>query len=419
MKHLKSWVEVPDNSDFTIYNIPFGVFKTLEITPRLGAAIGNYVLDLAYLADHDYFSMISPLNKKVFHSKYLNEFMALGKPITNAVRLAIIDLLSESNPKLQEHTLDRKQALIPIEQVTMLLPIDVKNYTDFYSSKEHATNVGVMFRDPENALLPNWSYIPIGYHGRASSVIPSGTMIQRPKGQIIPQGENEPILAPTKALDFELEMGFITGKSNMLGTSIQMEDAEDYIFGMVLLNDWSARDIQKWEYVPLGPFLGKNFATSISPWVVTMEALEPFRTAGPIQIPEALPYLAYSENKNYDIHLSVDLKTECSNKKTICNTNFKYMYWNMCQQLVHHTINGCNIQVGDLYGSGTISGKDSGSYGSMLELSWNTTKPIALGNGITRTFLEDGDTIIMKGYAEKDTIRVGFGEVNTTILPTN
>ncbi|GLB51315.1 fumarylacetoacetase [Neptunitalea chrysea] len=418
MNVLKSWVNIPVDSDFTIYNIPFGIFTAEGITPRVCTAIGDSVLDIAYLADKGYLPMLEGEPKNVLKSSYLNDFMALGKSITKAVRLRLMELLSDDNNELKGHIQDRENAFFLKEEVTMLLPIEVKNYTDFYSSKEHATNVGTMFRDPDNALLPNWKHIPVGYHGRASSIILSGTPIHRPKGQTLPNGETQPVFGPCKLLDFELEMAFVTCKGNTLGTSISVEEAEDHIFGMLLFNDWSARDIQKWEYVPLGPFLAKNFASSISPWVVTLEALEPFKIAGPKQDPKVLPYLEYLGNKNYDIQLTVCLQTATGTEKQICKSNFKYMYWNMCQQLAHHTVNGCNVMVGDIYGSGTISGPTPDSYGSMLEITWKGTKPINMPDGSTRKFINDGDTVIMKGHAKINDIRVGFGEVSTEVFPS-
>ncbi|MEM6697694.1 MAG: fumarylacetoacetase, partial [Bacteroidota bacterium] len=291
------------------------------------------------------------------------------------------------------------------------------DYTDFYSSIEHATNVGKMFRDPENALLPNWRHIPVGYHGRASSIIVSGQAIHRPKGQVMPKGTTVPVYQPSARLDFELEMAFIVGKSTKVGDSISTTNALDHIFGMVLLNDWSARDIQKWEYVPLGPFLGKSFASSISPWVVTMEALEPFRVEGPEQNPKVLPYLETDRNYNYDIALEVGICPRKGTEQVVSRSNFKYMYWNVAQQLAHHTVNGCNVRVGDMMGSGTISGKDENSYGSMLEIAWSGTKPVKMSDGSTRTFIEDFDTVSMRGFSEKEGIRVGFGKVETKVLP--
>lgn len=299
----------------------------------------------------------------------------------------------------------------------MLLPVAIGDYTDFYSSKEHATNVGVMFRDPANALLPNWLWIPVGYHGRSSSVVVSGTDFHRPKGQIKPNEEEDPILAPSRQVDFELEMGFITFDGKPLGDSISMEESDDYIFGLCLFNDWSARDIQKWEYVPLGPFLGKNFVSTMSAWIVTLDALQPFRIESPLQSPAVLPYLLGSGSDAYDIHLNVAISTDANQETVVSQSNFKYMYWSMSQQLAHHTINGCNIRSGDLMGSGTISGPSEGSYGSMLELAWKGTKPITLVDGTQRRFIQDGDTVIMRGYCQKDAIRIGFGEVKAKLLP--
>jgi fumarylacetoacetase len=298
------------------------------------------------------------------------------------------------------------------------MPVKIGDYTDFYSSIEHATNVGKMFRDAENALLPNWKHLPVGYHGRASSIIPSGVPIHRPKGQFKEAEMEAPVFGPSKRLDFELELAFITGKSTKLGDSVSTAEAEDYIFGFVLFNDWSARDIQAWEYVPLGPFLGKSFGSSISPWVVTLEALEPFRTQGPTQEPEVLPYLKSEKPGNFDINLEVYVQPEGKSASKVCTSNFKYMYWNIAQQLAHHTINGCNINVGDMMASGTISGPTEDSFGSMLELSWKGTRPVKLETGEERRFIEDGDTVIMKGFAEKDGIRIGFGEVSSQVLPS-
>jgi fumarylacetoacetase len=296
-----------------------------------------------------------------------------------------------------------------MDEIEMLLPVDIGDYTDFYSSREHATNVGTMFRDPENALLPNWLHLPVGYHGRSSSIVVSGTRIRRPKGQTLPAGAETPVFGPTKLLDFELEMGFITTDANSLGRSVSVEEARDQIFGLVLLNDWSARDIQKWEYVPLGPFLAKNFATSISPWIVTLDALEPFRVEGPKQDPEPLPYLKEEGKTAYDIKLEASIQPKNSEETVVSRTNFKYMYWSISQQLAHQTVNGCNVRSGDLYGSGTISGKEPGSYGSMLELTWKGTKPLKMKDGTERKFIENGDTVILRGHCENEQVRIGFG----------
>ncbi len=300
----------------------------------------------------------------------------------------------------------------------MHLPIKIGDYTDFYSSEQHAYNVGCMFRDPNNALLPNWKHIPVGYHGRSSSIILSDTPVHRPKGQQKPNENEPPVFGPCKLLDFELEMAFVTYQGKPLGDSISTNEADDYIFGMCLFNDLSARDIQKWEYVPLGPFLAKNFASSMSSWIVTLDALEPFRTIGPIQEPEVLPYLKFKGNKHIDINLEVSIKMEGGQEKVVCNSNYKHMYWNMNQQLAHHSINGCNFNCGDMLASGTISGPEKGSYGSMLEISWKGTQPVEMPDGTSRRFINDNDTIIMRGHSEEGGVRIGFGEVSTKILPS-
>jgi fumarylacetoacetase len=299
----------------------------------------------------------------------------------------------------------------------MHLPVKIGDYTDFYSSEQHAFNVGSMFRDPDNALLPNWKHIPVAYHGRASSIIPSAQDVVRPKGQQKLDDNENPIFGPSKLLDFELEMGFITFEGKPLGDQITTLEADDFIFGMCLFNDWSARDIQKWEYVPLGPFLAKNFASSMSCWIVTLDALEPFRTKGPIQKPKVLPYLEYSDNKHLDIELSVSIKIPNGQEKIVTKSNYKYMYWNMNQQLAHHTVNGCNINCGDLLASGTISGPNEGSFGSMLEISWKGTKPLSMPDGTERKFIQDGDSVIFKGHASNGKYNIGFGELISKVLP--
>ncbi|GAA4830168.1 fumarylacetoacetase [Algivirga pacifica] len=408
-----SWVNVSKNSDFTLYNLPYGIFKTAKRSPRVGVAIGEEILDLTAVAALGYMDDLG-MDVTVFDRPKLNDFIALGKPIWTKVRARIKELLTEGSD-LYKHA---DKVLVAQVTADMLLPVEVKNYTDFYSSQEHATNVGIMFRSKENALMPNWKHLPVGYHGRASSIVVSGTNIHRPKGQMMPPNAETPVFGPSQRMDFELEMAFITGRATDLGDSVTTADAEEHIFGMVVFNDWSARDIQKWEYVPLGPFLGKNFGSSVSPWIVTMDALEPFRVAGPSQDPKVLPYLQYEGDKAFNINLEVALLPEKCQKETIISrSNFKYLYWNMAQQLAHHTINGCNIEVGDMYASGTISGKSEDSYGSMLELSWAGQKTILLEEGGERKFLEDGDTVIMRGYCIKDGIRVGFGEVRSKLLP--
>lgn len=414
---MKSFVNYDQNSDFSIHNIPFGVAVFNKEYIACATRIGDVVVDLATLYDFGYLDEIEGLTDNVFEAYTLNEFIELGKSVTNNVRLRIQELLLE-NSKLSNDEKTIAECFYEIDEVKMLMPVHVPNYTDFYSSIEHATNVGKMFRDPANALLPNWKHLPVGYHGRASSIVVSGTEIHRPKGQMKPADAEKPIFGPCKQLDFELEMAFIVNKNTEMGESISTKDAEEAIFGMVIFNDWSARDIQSWEYVPLGPFLAKNFGSSISPWVVTLEALEPFRTTSPKQEPEVLDYLKFEGDKNFDINLEVYIQPENGTENLICQSNYKFMYWNMNQQLAHHTVNGCNVEVGDMYASGTISGAENNSFGSMLELTWRGQNPIKLSNGSERKFIDDNDTVIMKGFAEKDGIRVGFGEVEGKILPT-
>jgi fumarylacetoacetase len=417
--NLKSWINVPKNSDFPIQNLPFGIFTNENKSPRVCTRIGNSVIDIAALAKFGFFNEID-FDEFTLSRKVLNDFIELGKSVTNAVRERVGVLLSEGCAELKDYASAVDTCVVPVEETTMLLPVRIGDYTDFYASKEHATNVGIMFRGIENALMPNWLHLPVGYHGRSSSVIVSETPIRRPKGQMIPADSTQPFYGACKLLDFELEMAFIVGKSNDLGEPIDINKTEEHIFGMVLFNDWSARDIQKWEYVPLGPFLGKSFASSISPWIVTMEALEPFRCESPKQENEPLPYLKSANDKNsYDINISMGIKPENGEEKIVTNSNFKYMYWTMAQQLAHHTVNGCNMRVGDMCGSGTISGSTPDSYGSMLEISWKGTKPVDMPDGSQRRFINDGDSVIMRGYCEKGGLRIGFGEVNTKVLPAN
>jgi len=411
---MQSFVDVPTGSDFPIHNLPYGIFRpSAGARPRIGVAIGNEVLDLSVLEDRGL------LAGKAFREPTLNAFMALGQPAWREARQTLTRLLRRDEPTLRDDSGLRDAAFHPMTSVEMLLPATIGDYTDFYSSREHATNVGTMFRGPDNALQENWLHLPVGYHGRSSSVVVSGTDVQRPKGQTKADDADSPSYGPSRLMDFELEMGFFVGSGNALGEPIPIAEAAEHIFGMVLVNDWSARDIQKWEYVPLGPFLGKNFGTSISPWVVTMDALEPFRCAGPAQDdPEPLDYLKNPGDCAYDIPLEVLLQTEqMGAPETIATSNFKYMYWSICQQLAHHTVNGCNAQSGDLLGSGTISGPDKHERGSMLELSWRGAETVELANGETRKFLADGDTVIMRGHCEADGIRIGFGEVSGKLLP--
>ncbi len=408
---MTSWIDIPLDSDFSIHNIPFGIGSIAGGRPFACMRIGNQVINLSALASTGFFNgLVEDLN--VFDQPVLNDFIRLGKKVTNEVRLQLQKTLVDINSPLKQLPL----IFSPVEEIIMHLPVHIGDYTDFYSSIEHATNVGKMFRDPENALLPNWRHLPVGYHGRSSSIVISGTPIHRPRGQVKPKDAESPIFVPTQRLDFELEIAFIIGKDTYMGSPIPVADTEDHIFGLVLFNDWSARDIQQWEYVPLGPFLAKNFASSMSPWIVTLEALDTFRVKGPAQEPAVLPYLQYEGKRNYDISLEVSITPAGHEESIVSRSNFKYMYWNMCQQLAHHTSNGCNVRVGDMMASGTISGPDPDSYGSLLELSWGGKTPITLPDGEVRSFIEDGDRVTMRGWAEKEGLRIGFGEVQNRIV---
>ncbi|PLX14841.1 MAG: fumarylacetoacetase [Marinilabiliales bacterium] len=414
---LKSWIEVKKDSDFPIQNIPFGIFSPKDKSPRPGTIIGNTVIDLSVLAEDGYFDDIINEEYDAFFASSLNDFIALGKEKNSLIRDKISELFRDESEVIRDDEKLKSRLLYNQSEVDMHMPVEVGDYTDFYSSIEHATNVGTMFRDPDNALFPNWKSLPVGYHGRASSIVVSGTDIHRPNGQTMPADAEKPVFGPCRLFDFELEMAFITRKSNKLGNPIKLEDAEDYIFGMVIFNDLSARDIQKWEYVPLGPFLAKNFGSVISPWIVTLDALEPFRVEGPKQEPEVLPYLKFKGKRNFDIKLEVALKPENNDETIVSKSNHKYLYWNIAQQLTHQTVNGCNINPGDMYASGTISGPTKDSYGSMLELSWAGKNPIKLNDGSERKFVNDNDTIIMRGYCESNGHRIGFGESVCKVLP--
>lgn len=413
----KSWLPVSENSDFPIQNIPFGVFLTRDNEITIGTRIGETAIDLGALQRLGYFEGI-PLTDDMFMQDTLNDFISDGKKTWRLVRNRIADIFDKKNPKLQNHQEHRDIILFDLKEVEMQMPVLVGDYTDFYSSKEHASNVGKIFRDPKNALFPNWLRMPVAYHGRSSTIIPSGIPINRPQGQVLPNGADLPVFGRSRQVDFELEMAFITTDANALGEPIPVDEAEDYIFGLVIFNDLSARDIQRWEYQPLGPFLGKNFASSISPWIVTLDALAPFKATSIKQDPEPLPYLRQSAGKHsFDIHLEVALQPSGKQPQTISKTNFKNLYWTMSQQLAHHTSNGCKINSGDMLASGTISGNEPDSFGSLLELSKGGKKPIQMADGTTRKFIEDYDTVIMRGYAQNDKVRVGFGELSTQLLP--
>ena len=406
---MTSWIEVPEGHDFPLANLPFGIFSTADRDARPGMRLGDHVIDLSALFDAGLLDGLG-FSADVLFEPVLNPLMKLGKPTTVALRKRVQTLFASAAAELRDRSDLHAACLVPASSVSMHMPVEVGDYTDFYSSEDHARNVGKMFRDPENALLPNWKHMPVGYHGRASSIVVSGTPIRRPMGQTRPDLEAPPIFGPSRLLDFELEMAFITFDGKPLGERITTAEAEDYIFGLVLFNDWSARDIQKWEYVPLGPFLGKNFGSSISPWVVTLEALDHLRVAGLKQDPEVLDYLKYEGKSHYNVPLEVEIIPEgASSGQVVCRSNFRHMYWNMRQQLAHHTVNGCNLRAGDMMASGTISGPEKGSFGSMLEISWRGTQPVAMPDGTERKFILDGDTVVMRAPF--------FGEVSGRLLP--
>jgi fumarylacetoacetase len=412
---LRSWVDVPPGSDFPVQNIPFGIFSTADRKSRACTRIGDHIVDLSVLADAGWLGGLD-MDPSALGKRTLNAFLKYGKLGTRRLRARLSELLTTGMGEDDQAAL-RERALVHADLVTMHLPVAVADYTDFYSSREHATNVGTMFRDPSNALLPNWLHLPVGYHGRSSSIVPSGAPIHRPCGQYKTAPDAPPVFGASRQLDFELETAFITYQGKPLGERITTAEAEGHIFGLVLFNDWSARDIQAWEYVPLGPFLGKNFASSMSPWVITLDALKPFYEFGPQQTPPPLPYLQCAGPQNVNVHLQVSILPQGGAETVVCQSNMKYLYWSMAQQLAHHTVNGCNVRLGDVMASGTISGPDASSFGSMLELAWKGTRPITLADGSQRSFVHDGDTVVMRGHAQALGVRIGFGEVRTEVLP--
>eukprot|EP00756_Hemistasia_phaeocysticola_P021169 Hpha_TRINITY_DN15761_c5_g1::TRINITY_DN15761_c5_g1_i1::g.38559::m.38559/K01555/FAH, fahA; fumarylacetoacetase len=412
-----SWVPYGAGCEFPIQNLPFGVFQRPHEAPRCGVAIGDEIVDLYALSQAGFFE--TPV-REAFQEKTLNNFMGLGRPHWLGVRQVLTRLLSKEDGTLRDSASLRARAMVAQADVTMKLPAQIGDYTDFYSSREHATNVGKLFRPGQPPLLPNWLHLPVGYHGRSSSIVVSGTPIRRPVGQTRPDDKAPPQFGPCKLLDMEVEMGAYVGPGNPMGEPIPLEKAKDHIFGMTLFNDWSARDIQKWEYVPLGPFLAKNFASTVSPWVVTLEALEPFMVEGPPQTePVPMPYLRKGKAPDaIDIKLAATITPSGGSEATpCCTTNFKYMYWSVFQQLAHHTINGCNMRPGDLLGSGTISGAADSSFGSMLELTWRGSKPLKLRGGGERKFFQNGDSVNLSGYCQGNGYKVGFGPCEGTILP--
>ncbi|XP_071507873.1 fumarylacetoacetase-like [Diadema antillarum] len=412
-----SFIQYGADCQFPIQNLPYGVFSTAaNAKPRIGVAIGDQILDLSIIKDLFSGPILSECNE-VFTEESLNSFMALGRPAWKEARATLQRLLSADEAALRDNADLRARAFVAQSDATMHVPAKIGDYTDFFSSKYHATNTGTMFRGPDNALQPNWTHLPVAYHGRASSVVVSGTPIRRPRGQTKPD-DKPPAFTPCRLMDFELEMAFFVGPGNALGEPIPVGSAHEHIFGMVLMNDWSARDIQKWEYVPLGPFLAKNFGTTVSPWVVTIDALEPFLVPNNVQDPAPLAYLQHEDPFNFDINISAAIKgADMVEPAVVSKSNFKHMYWTMKQQLAHHTITGCNAQPGDLMGTGTLSGPTPESYGCMLELCWKGTKEVDLGNGNKRKFLKDGDTVILSGYCQGDGFRVGFGESVGTVMP--
>ena len=412
----KTWIDMPVNSDFPIQNIPFGVFITRDDIITIGTRIGDKAIDLGALHKLGYLEGIE-MPDDMFLQDTLNDFIADGRKTWRSVRNRIAHIFDAENDSLNKHPEHKQRVLFDLDEIEMQMPVQVGDYTDFYSSKEHATNVGKIFSSSEDALPSNWLHVPIAYNGRSSSIIPSGIPVKRPQGQKFPKGADEPIFGPSRLVDFELEMAFVTTAANYLGEPIPIDEAESHIFGMVLFNDWSARDIQKWEHAPLGPFLAKSFASSISPWIVTLDALEPFRVEGPQPVKELLPYLKSSGKKSYDINLEVDITPHNGKPTTVTRSNFKYMYWNMSQQLAHHTVNGCPVNSGDMMASGTISGPTPESYGSMLELSWNGTSSLKLNGGEERKFIHDYDTVTLKGFCQNYEVRVGFGECSSRLMP--
>lgn len=415
---MKSFIDVAPDSHFPIQNLPFGIFKPAQGAARVGVAIGDFVLDLSVLEELGHFRSAEFQGRAVFSDDALNAFLALGRPAWRKAREVIRHLLSSETATLRDDAALRTRAFHGRKEVTMQLPARIGDYTDFYSSYHHAHNVGTMLRGPENALMPNWKWLPVAYHGRASSLVVSGTDVRRPHGQTKAPDAAAPSFGPSRSFDYELESAFLVGPGNALGSSIPVDKATDHIFGLVLMNDWSARDVQAWEYQPLGPFLAKNFCTSISPWVVTLDALEAFRKPLPAQDPEPLSYLRAANDFTYDIQLEAHLQTAAMDSPHILTrTNFQNLYWSIAQQLAHHTVNGCNLQPGDLLASGTISGPTEESRGCMLELTWRGANPLTLPNGETRKWLEDGDRLTITGWAQGDGYRIGFGEVTGRILP--
>ena len=415
---MASWVTYDAANPFPIQNLPFGVFELPNGDRHVCTAIGDFAIDLHVLAD-DKAVFPDPRVREALKQRTLNAFMGLTHTDWKGVRVALQRLFDAGNAHLRDDAGVRASVMRPLEGVRMVLPADIGDYTDFYASREHAENLGRLFRPGQPPLLENWLHLPVGYHGRASSIVVSGTPLRRPCGQTKPKPEEPPIFGACKGLDFELEMAAYIGTGNPLGTPIAVKDAPNFIFGFSLFNDWSARDLQKWEYVPLGPFLGKNFGSTISPWIVTMFALEPFVCEGPAPTVPILPYLQQSFPGSYDVDLSVTLTTAEGESVVISRGNFRLMYWSVFQMLAHHTVNGCNMRPGDVIASGTISGKEAGTYGSMIELTSNGTVPVQLPSGAQRKMLQDGDTVSLHGMCQGPGYRIGFGPCSGKVLPAN
>jgi fumarylacetoacetase len=411
-----AWLEIPPGCDFPLANLPYGIVAGAGEPPHVGVAVGEQVFDLARAAARGLFDEHVPAARELFAAGALNPLLAAGRPTWQATRRQVRELLARPSAAAAE-------ALVPRAAVTLSLPFEVADYVDFYSSVEHATNLGRMLRPDTEPLLANWRHLPVGYHGRAGTVVASGTPIRRPCGQLMPPGAERPEFAPTRRLDFELEIGFVTGAPTTLGTRVPTAEAAEHIFGLVLVNDWSARDIQAWEYRPLGPFCGKSFATSISGWVVPLDALDPYRVPGPVQDPPVLDHLLAEGDWNLDLELEVGLRSRAmaaagAPPQPVSRVNARGLYWNMAQQLAHATSGGASVRAGDLYASGTVSGRPRGARGSLIEVTWNGAEPLDLPGGEQRTFLEDGDEVVLRGWCERPgRPRIGFGEVSGTVLP--
>jgi fumarylacetoacetase len=427
--NLKSWIESANGSDtdFPIQNLPFGLFSRSDSDDRhIGIAIGEEVLDCHALVERGYLDdHCSPAARCALSANSLNDYLGLGRDEWQSVRERVSALLRSDMPDLKDKPDDRDACFLRQSEVRMHVPMAIGDYTDFYASLHHATNVGSMFR-PDNPLLPNWKHLPVGYHGRASSIVVSGTPINRPMGQTIAADGEDPKFGPVRLLDYELEVTFVVGPGNPMGHRIDIENARDHLFGLMLMNDWSARDVQKWEYQPLGPFNSKNFGTTLSPWIVTLDALEPFMVPGPLrgdEDPKNLDYLNWADDFGIDLQLTVEITSaamrEAGTEPTLVSRgNYSDMYWTMSQMLAHHTKTGCPMRPGDIFASGTVSGVTEDSRGCLLERTWRGQNPITLGDGTERKFLQDGDEVVINGWCQRDGAqRIGFGSCAGVVHP--